>query len=99
MIICTANQHIVCHNNRKMPQTAARRKQAKTFSLSDDVIQILEGYRKKKKVESLTAAVEQIIREWRKADLAAQASAYYDSLSDDGMSQDERWGKFSESQM
>jgi hypothetical protein len=83
----------------KMPTTAARKKQAKTFSLSEDVIEILESYRKKRKVESLTTAVEEIIREWRKSDLAAQVTAYYDALSDDEMKKDEQWGKFSESQM
>jgi hypothetical protein len=82
-----------------MSQTAARRKQARTLSLSEDVLEILEAYRKKKKVPSLTSAVEEIIREWRKADLAAQVTAYYDSLSSDEMKEDERWGKFSESQM
>jgi len=82
-----------------MPQTAARTKQAKTFSLSDDVIEILEGYHRKKRIESLTSAVEQIVREWRKADLAAQVTAYYDSLSDEEAKRDEHWGKFSESQM
>jgi hypothetical protein len=82
-----------------MAQTAARRKQARTFSLSEDVIEILETYRKKKKAESLTSAVEAIVREWRKADLDAQVTAYYDSLSSEEMKEDERWGKFSESQM
>lgn len=82
-----------------MANTAARRKQAKTFSLSGDVIEILESYRKRRKVESLTSAVEEIVREWRKSDLAAQVSGYYDSLSDKEKEQDERWGRFSESQM
>jgi hypothetical protein len=81
-----------------MPSTAAK-KQAKTLSLANDVIEILESYRKKKRVASLTSAVEEIVREWRKADLAAQVTAYYDSLSDDEIKKDERWGKFSESQM
>lgn len=82
-----------------MPQTAARRKQAKTFSLSGDVIEILERYRKVKELDSLTSAVEAIIREWRTADVAAQVTAYYDSLSDDERKNDERWGEFSEQQM
>lgn len=82
-----------------MPQAATKKKQAKTFSLSEDVIEILETYRKKKRVESLTSAVEQIVREWKRADLAAQVTAYYDSLSDDEVKQDEQWGRFSESQM
>jgi hypothetical protein len=82
-----------------MPQAAVKRKQARTFSLADDVIEILETYRKKRKVESLTSAVEAIVREWRQADLSAQVTAYYDSLSDDEVAKDEQWGQFSESQM
>jgi hypothetical protein len=83
-----------------MQQSAAtRKKQPKTFSLSDDVLEVLETYRKKQKLESLTAAVEQIVREWEKSDVAAQVTAYYDSLSEDEVEQDEAWGKFSESQM
>jgi hypothetical protein len=78
---------------------AAARKKAKTFSLSNDVIEIIEGYRKKKRIESLTSAVEQIVREWQKSDLATQVTAYYDSLSDTETKKDEQWGKFSESQM
>ena len=81
-----------------MPQSAAR-KQPKTLSLSPDVLEILETYRKKHRIESLTAAVEQIVHEWKKADLAAQVTAYYDSLSTDDMKEDEGWGKFSESQI
>jgi uncharacterized protein YeeX (DUF496 family) len=77
----------------------AAKKQAKTLSLSSDVLEIVETYRRKKRIESLTAAVEQIVREWKKADLAAQVTAYYDSLSDEDVKRDERWGKFSESQM
>ncbi len=82
-----------------MPQAATKRKQARTFSLADDVIEILETYRKKRKVESLTSAVEAIVREWRQADLSAQVTAYYDTLSDDEAKNDEQWGRFSESQM
>ena len=53
----------------------------------------------KNKVESLTAAVEQIVREWRKSDLAAQVTSYYDSMSDEQVKEDEAWGKFSEHEM
>ena len=82
-----------------MRKTAAKGKPAKTVSLSKDVIEILETYRKKKRIESLTSAVEEIVREWRKSDLAAQVTAYYDSISDDETKQDEQWGKFSEREM
>ena len=82
-----------------MPQSAAKKKQAKSFSLAGDVIDILETYRKKNKIDSLTSAVEGIVREWRQATLAAQVTAYYDSLSDEDMKREENWGKFSEEQM
>jgi hypothetical protein len=83
-----------------MSQSAtARKKQPKTFSLAEDVIDVLESYRQKEELDSLTAALEQIVREWRKADLAAQVAAYYDTLSDEEIAKEEQWGTFSESQM
>lgn len=83
-----------------MPHSAtARKKQPKTFSLADDVLGTLEAYRKKHKLESLTAALEQIVREWNKTEFTAEVTAYYDSLSDQEVQKDEKWGKFSESQM
>ena len=58
-----------------MSQSAtARKKQPKTFSLAGDVIDVLESYRMKEDLDSLTAALEQIVREWRKADLGAQVT-------------------------
>jgi uncharacterized protein YeeX (DUF496 family) len=81
-----------------MPQNPAR-KQPKTLSLSPDVLETLETYRRKHRIKSLTSAVEQIVREWKKADLAAQVTAYYDSLSGEDVKDDERWGEFAESQM
>ena len=59
----------------------------------------MESYRKKEELDSLTAALEQIVREWRKADLAAQVTGYYDTLSDEEIAKEEQWGNFSESQM
>lgn len=76
-----------------------RRKQPRTLSLAEDVIQVLEGYKVDRKVESLTSAVEEIVREWKKAHLLAQVKAYYDSLPDEEAAQEEQWGAFSESQM
>ncbi|MGA8617732.1 MAG: hypothetical protein WB660_04335 [Candidatus Sulfotelmatobacter sp.] len=76
-----------------------KRKQPRTFSLSQDVIEALECYKKERKAESLTAAVEEIVREWKKANLAAQVTAYYDSLPDEESKREKQWGKFSESQM
>jgi hypothetical protein len=59
-----------------------RRKKPRTFSLSQDVIEVLECYKSERRVESLTSALEQLVREWKKNYLAAQVTRYYDQLSD-----------------
>jgi hypothetical protein len=82
-----------------MKTRTTRRKRPRTFSLSDDVVNVLELYRKEKKLESLTSALEEIVREWKKAHLSAQVAAYYDSLSDQEMAGEHAWGAFSESQI
>jgi hypothetical protein len=79
--------------------TASRRKRPRTFSLSEDVIEVLECYKNEKRAESLTSAFEEIVREWKKAHLSVQVTTYYDSLSDDGVVEETQWGAFSESQM
>jgi hypothetical protein len=76
-----------------------RRKQPRTFSLSQDVIEALECFKNERQVESLTSAVEEIVRDWKKTYLSGQVTAYYDSLSDEEIGQEKRWGEFSESQM
>ena len=78
---------------------ANTRKQARTFSLSKDVIEVVEAFRNEKQAESLTAALEEIVRDWKKSRLAAQFTAYYDSLSDQEITEEQDWGQFSESQI
>jgi hypothetical protein len=63
------------------------------------VIDILERYKNERKVGSLTAAVEQIVREWTTTRLAQQVTAYYDSLSDEEVALEKSWGAFSETQL
>jgi hypothetical protein len=82
-----------------MARTATRKKQPRTFSLSEDVIEVLERYKKELRAESLTSAFEEIVRQWTKAHLARQVTAYYDSLSDEEVAEQRTWGEFSESQM
>ncbi len=79
--------------------TISRRKQPRTFSLSQDVIEVLESFKNERRIESLTSAFEEIVREWKKSYLAAQVTAYYDSLSDEEVERQKQWGAFSESQM
>jgi len=82
-----------------MAYAKSRRKQARTFSLSEDVIEVVENYRSERRSESLTAALEEIVRDWKRAHLGAQFTAYYDSLSDEDVNEEKKWGEFSESQM
>jgi len=82
-----------------MTRQKSRRKQARTFSLSEDVIAVVENYKSERRSNSLTAALEEIIRDWKRARFQAQFTAYYDSLSDDEANEEKAWGEFSESQM
>jgi hypothetical protein len=82
-----------------MSMESVTKKQPRTFSLSKDVIDILERYKNERKAGSLTAAVEEIVREWTAARLAQQVTAYYDSLSDEEVAQEKSWGAFSETQL
>ena len=82
-----------------MSTGSVTKKQPRTFSLSKDVIDILERYKNERKAGSLTAAVEEIVREWTAARLAQQVTAYYDSLSDEEVVQEKNWGEFSETQL
>ena len=82
-----------------MTHQKSRRKQARTFSLSEDVIAVVENYKSERRSNSLTAALEEIIRDWKRARLQAQFTAYYDSLSDEDANAEKTWGEFSESQM
>ena len=75
------------------------KKQPRTFSLSKDVIDILERYKNERKAASLTAAVEEIVRQWTRVRLAQQVTAYYDSLSDEEVAEEKNWGAFSETQL
>jgi len=83
----------------KIATGSMTKKQPRTFSLSRDVIDILERYKKERKAGSLTAAVEEIVREWTTVQMAQQVAAYYDSLSDEEVAQEKNWGAFSETQL
>jgi hypothetical protein len=82
-----------------MKYQKTKRKQARTFSLSEDVIAVVENYKSERRSNSLTAALEEIIRDWKRVRLQAQFTAYYDSLSDEEANAEKAWGEFSESQI
>jgi len=78
------------------------RKTKKTFSLSQDAVHYLDTLRKQLKKPSASAVLDEILRD-RIAEARLQQTAiairrYYDSLSDDEVAADQRWGEFAESQ-
>ena len=83
-----------------MPRTrTVRRKQPRTFSLSADVIDVLERYKEQGKASTLTSAFEEIVREWKRIKLGEQFTDYYDSLSEKEQNLEKQWGEFAETQM
>ena len=103
MSLFTTDQNDVTISNIKnvmiMSTESVSKKQPRTFSLSKEVIDILERYKNERKARSLTAAVEEIVREWTAARLAQQVTAYYDSVSDEDVALQKTWGGFSETQL
>jgi len=82
---------------------AALRKRRKTFSLSSDTVEFLESFRRDRGEPSLTAALEEILRERRRQAelnaLSANVSAYYNSLAPEERDAENSWGEFAESQL
>jgi hypothetical protein len=63
----------------------------------------IEDEKRKRGVRSVSSVLEGILRERRKKaapkDMNAAISAHYDSLSDEELEDDTRWGEFAESQL
>lgn len=74
-----------------------KRKERRTFSLAPDVVEYLEGFRKKARSASLTSAIEAVVRQQREREeierLNADISAYYDSYSDEDRAEDLAWAE------
>ena len=80
-----------------MPSAGRATKERRTFSLSRDVVEILETGRARTQAPSLSAYLETIVRDLQaKAEMArieANTVAYYDSLSDGEMGEQSDWGR------
>ena len=85
-----------------MPRSQAARKEKRTFSLSRESLRFLELMRKKRKGASVSAVLDELIAQQRRAQEARRISAsitgYYDSLTDKEVAEDRAWGEFAESQ-
>jgi predicted CopG family antitoxin len=85
-----------------MPPKLAAPKVKKTFSLSRESVKYLESLRDRKRAESVSSVLEELIRQQREAlemeRISASVSSYYDSLPDERAAEDRAWGEFAESQ-
>ena len=85
-----------------MPPKLAAPKAKKTFSLSRESVKYLESLRDRKRAESVSSVLEELIRQQREAlemeRISASVSSYYDSLPAEKVAEDRAWGQFAESQ-
>jgi methylthioribose-1-phosphate isomerase len=74
------------------------RKAKKSYTLSAESIEFLESLRKKRRATSISAILEEILQRVRRAQQRAsiegEIAKYYDSLSDEDVAEDVRWGEF-----
>jgi hypothetical protein len=80
-----------------MAQAARANKERKTFSLSHDVVDYLETGCAQTQAESLSAHLENLVRDLQaKAEMAmieAATVAYYDNLNSAQMEEQSDWGR------
>jgi hypothetical protein len=74
------------------------RKLKKTFSLSRESVLYLESVRKRKKRESISAVLEDLIRQQQQTAemvrISASVTNYYDSLTEQERAENRAWGEF-----
>jgi hypothetical protein len=85
-----------------MPRTAPNRKARKTFSLSRETVKYLESLRKERKKDSMSAVLEDVVRQLQQAKelerISASTTRYYDSLTPEEIAEDRAWGDFAATQ-
>jgi hypothetical protein len=85
-----------------MPRTAPSRKARKTFSLSRETVKYLESLRKERKKDSMSAVLEDVVRQLQQAKelerISASTTRYYDSLTPEEIAEDRAWGDFAATQ-
>lgn len=78
------------------------RKERRSFTLSRESVTYLEAETRQRRAPSVSAMLDDILRakkqESEREKLNASVSAYYDSLPDAQLAEDEKWGEFAESQ-
>lgn len=83
-----------------MTKRRSARKQRRTFTLSAESLAYLEQEARRRKIESQSALLDELLLEkTREQQLAAtedKIKAYYDSLSDEEVEEQRAWGEFAE---
>ncbi len=86
-----------------MTRTAPARKQRRTFTLSRQALGYLEAAKEEARSPSMSAVLEQIIRERQQQSERRRVNAaithYYDSLTTEEREENRLWGEFSEEQI
>jgi hypothetical protein len=80
--------------------TTRRPKERISLSLSAEAVRYLKAYRERTRMPSLSALVEAMVADFRRARamhrLSADVNAHYDSLSEEESREDSAWGEFGE---
>jgi len=75
-------------------------KQRRTFTLSPESLAYLDQQARKRRLNSQSAVLDELLlektREQRRAELEANITAYYDSLSDEEVEEQRAWGELAE---
>jgi len=85
-----------------MSQAGTHRKVKRTFSLSPEALACLEAIQMDQHLPSVSAALDQVIREKKleaeNKRISASVTNYYDSIGEEEMAEDRAWGQFAETQ-
>jgi hypothetical protein len=85
-----------------MSPARTRRKVKRTFSLSPEALAYLEAIQMDQHLPSVSAALDQVIREKKleaeNKRISASVTNYYDSIGEEEMAEDRAWGQFAETQ-
>ncbi|HEX3739042.1 MAG TPA: hypothetical protein VHV29_04885 [Terriglobales bacterium] len=85
-----------------MSKPNTSRKEKRTFSLSRESLHFLESMRKKQKRASVSAVLDELIAQQRRSQeadrISASIASYYNSLTDNEVTEDRLWGQFAETQ-
>jgi hypothetical protein len=78
------------HRTRSRTQVKTK----KSFTLSPEALAFLEQVRKKRRAESASAALEEILQAARRASVEQSVADYYSGLSGEDRAEQAEWGKF-----